>query len=59
MHGANDLAVPINYSEKAAALYDQATLHVFHEEGHGFSPAGMLFSRFVAEHCGNMRVSAI
>lgn len=63
MHGAKDLTVPIAYSEKAAALYDQATLHVFHEEGHGFSPVGteqvgVLFNRFVAEHCGSMRVSA-
>lgn len=63
MHGAKDATVPVAYSEKAAALYDQATLHVFPEEGHGFSPAGAeqvsaMLGQFVAEHCTGAQAPA-
>ncbi|MGN1021458.1 MAG: alpha/beta hydrolase family protein [Aristaeellaceae bacterium] len=40
LHGTLDDIVPIAYSEKAAALYQNAALHVFPEEKHGFSDAG-------------------
>jgi dienelactone hydrolase len=40
-HGTNDTIVPVSYAEKAASIYEQATLRIFPGAGHGFSPPTM------------------
>jgi dipeptidyl aminopeptidase/acylaminoacyl peptidase len=39
-HGIEDEIVPVEYSEKAVGLYQEAELAVFPGEGHGFSEQG-------------------
>jgi len=39
-HGIEDNVVPVEYSEKAVGLYQEAELVVFPGEGHGFSDQG-------------------
>lgn len=36
IHGARDSLVPLSYSEKAAASFPDATLHIARRSGHGF-----------------------
>lgn len=40
MHGDKDSIVPLTYSQKANTLYQNSTLEIFYNEGHGFSPDG-------------------
>ena len=37
LHGEEDAVVPVDYSKKAAKLYENARLELFEHEGHGFS----------------------
>lgn len=41
IHGTNDFIVPISYSEKAATLYPNATLHKIDGATHGFNEANL------------------
>ncbi len=40
LHGDKDEIVPVQYSEKANALYPHSSLEIFPGEGHGFSDSG-------------------
>lgn len=58
MHGEDDATVPVAYSERAAKLYQNATLRIFPHEGHGFSQTGAmqvhaLLAQFIHNHRGN------
>lgn len=39
VHGTDDRVVPIGYSERAAKIYNNASLKIIEKAGHGFKPA--------------------
>ena len=48
LHGDQDEIVPISYSEKAAAVFENAEYHVIHGEGHSFyNEAGRMVDRMI------------
>ena len=40
MHGDKDLVVPVEYSKRVNAIYNNSRLEIFHGEGHGFTSDG-------------------
>ncbi len=51
LHGDEDRIVPLSYSQRAAEMFPNASLHVFSGEGHGFSPeASRRADGLLAEH---------
>lgn len=50
VHGSEDVIVPLEYSRRAAGIYDNVVLKVLEGEGHGFSEKGReLSNQYVVE----------
>ena len=59
IHGSSDNLVPIDYSRRAAEVYESAELITLEGSGHGFygsslEEAAQAATEFVLAHCGNM-----
>ncbi len=56
MHGDRDSIVPVEYSKRAQALYQNSHLEIFPGEGHGFSAVG---NDMVTQMLMNFIISAV
>ena len=54
LRGARDEIVPISYSEKASAAFENVEYHVIHGEGHSFyNEAGRIVDRMILKFISN------